>query len=335
MKRLVLTLALTLLPALANAGVLETVRERGQLVCGVSGTVAGFALPDSQGVMRGIDADYCRAVAAAVLGDPNKVRFVPLTAAIRFTALQSAEIDVLIRNTTLTFQRDNTLGLEIGAVTFYDGQGFLVRRESGAKKLADLNGATICMSQGSTHELNISELFRVRGMTFTPIVMEQYASLIEAFLNGRCDVMTQDISALAGIVSRAPDPSRYEILPEAISKEPLGIMSRRGDEQWTHILRWVHNALVEAEELGVTQANVVEQAASSQNPTVQRLLGRSGEFGKALGLDDAWVVNLLKAVGNYGEVFNRNVGPDTPLRLARGQNALWTNGGLMYAIPFR
>ncbi len=335
MKRFMLIMALALLPLTAKAGILDTVRERGQVVCGVSGTVAGFAFPDSQGVMRGLDADYCRAIAAAIFGDPNKVRFMPLTAAARFTALQSSEVDVLVRNTTLSFLRDNMVGLEIGAVNFYDGQGFLVRSDSGAKTVADLNGSTICMSQGSTHELNISDLFRTRNMTFKPVIMEQYNALVETFLAGRCDVMTQDVSALAGIISRAPDPSRYMILPGAISKEPLGIMTRRGDEQWTHMLRWVHNALVEAEELGVTRANVSEQLASSTNPTVQRLLGRTGEFGKALGLSNDWAVNVIKAVGNYGEIFNRNVGPDSPLRLPRGQNALWTNGGLMYAIPFR
>ncbi len=335
MKRLFLALAL-MAPMAAQAGTLDTVRQRGQLVCGVSGNFAGFAVPDSQGVMRGIDADYCRAVAAAVLGDANKVRFVTLTAQNRFTALQSGEIDVLFRNSTQTFQRDNMIGLESGPVTFYDGQGFAVRRESGVKKIADLNGATICVIQGTTHELNLADTFRARGLTFQPVVFDRVDTMYDAFFNGRCDVVTQDGSALAGsLVSLAPDPSKYEILAEMISKEPLGPFTRRGDEQWTHIIRWLHYGLIEAEELGVTQANVAEQVASSQNPTVQRLLGRTGEFGKALGLDEAWMVNVLRVVGNYGEMFQRNLGTDSALKLTRGQNALWTAGGLMYAIPFR
>ncbi len=335
MKRLFLAvIGLLAISDLVHASTLETVRQRGELVCGVSGTIAGFATPDAQGVMRGLDADYCRAIAAAVLGNPDKVRFVSLTAPVRFTAAQSGEVDVLVRNTTTTFQRDNGIGLEGGPVYFYDGQGFLVRRDSGAKKIADLAGASICVTQGSTHELNITDWFRRNNLTFQPVVLDRYEAVAEAFYAGRCDAVTLDISAAAGLAANAPDPSRYEILPEAISKEPLSPFTRRGDEQWTHIVRWVHNALVEAEELGVTQANLNEQA-SSQNPTVQRLLGRTGEFGKTLGLSNDWAVNAIKAVGNYGEVFNRNVGPNSPLRLPRGQNALWSNGGLLYATPFR
>ncbi len=335
MKRLLIALAVAL-PMAAQAATLDTVRQRGQLICGVSGNFAGFAVPDAQGVMRGIDADYCRAIAAATLGDATKVRFVTLTAQNRFTALQSGEIDVLLRNSTQTFQRDNSIGLESGPVSYYDGQGFAVRRESGAKKVADLNGATICVIQGTTHELNLADTFRARGMTFQPVVFERLDTMYEAFFSGRCDVVSQDASALAGsLATLAQDASKYEIMAETISKEPLGPFTRRGDEQWTHIVRWVHQGLVEAEELGVTQGNVAEQLGSSQNPTVQRMLGRTGEFGKALGLDGAWMVNVLKAVGNYGEVFNRNLGAASPLRLPRGQNALWTNGGLMYATPFR
>ncbi len=313
---------------------LAAVKQRGQLVCGVSQGFAGFSVPDSRGEYRGLDVDYCRAVAAAVLGDAAKVRFVPLTAQARFTALQTGEIDVLFRNSTQTFLRDASLGLNQGPVNFYDGQGFAVRRDANVTKVQELDGATICVAQGTTHELNIGDVFRGRGIKFSPVVFERIDTMYEAFFSGRCDAMTQDSSALAGALTVARDPASYRVLEEAISKEPLGPFTRNGDDQWSNIVAWVHYALVEAEELGVTAANAEEQSRG-QNPTAQRLLGTGGEFGQRLGLDNRWSFNAIRAVGNYAEVFERNLGQGSPLKLRRGLNGLWNQGGLMYAIPFR
>jgi len=315
---------------------LAAVRARGTLVCGVSQGFAGFSAPDSRGEQRGLDADYCRALAAAVLGDATKVRFVPLTAQARFAALQSGEIDVLYRNSTQTFLRDTSLGLQQGPVNFYDGQGFAVRRNANVQRVQQLDGATICVAQGTTHELNLNDTFRARNIRFQPVVFERIDTMYQAFFAGRCDAMTQDASALAGALgTAAPNPANYAVLAETISKEPLGPFTRNGDDQWTNIVEWLHYALVEAEEYGVTQANAAQQATASQDATVQRLLGRTGDFGQRLGLDNRWALNAIVAVGNYGEVFERNVGQQSPLRLQRGQNAIWRNGGMMYAIPFR
>ena len=326
-------LAATVCAGFAQAATLDTVRQRGTLACGVSTGFAGFSAPDSRGEMRGLDADYCRALAAAVLGDPAKVRFVTLTAQNRFTALQSGEIDVLYRNSTQTFVRGATLGFEQLPVNFYDGQGFAVRRDAGVKKVADLSGATICLAQGTTHELTIGDVFRARGLTFQPVVFERIDTMYDAFFAGRCDAITQDSSALAGALGTvAPNPDQYEVLAETISKEPLGPFVRKGDQQWSDIVRFLHYALVEAEELGITAANAGQPAS---DPTAQRLLGQSGEFGKALGLEPDWAKRAIVAVGNYGELFERNVGQTSPLKLQRGLNGLWTKGGLMYAIPFR
>ncbi|MCK8788197.1 amino acid ABC transporter substrate-binding protein [Roseomonas sp. NAR14] len=335
MKRLLL--AATLLAATvtaASAATLDTVRQRGQLACGVSTGFAGFSQPDAQGNFRGLDADYCRAIAAAVLGDASKVRFVALTAQNRFTALQSGEIDVLMRNSTQTFLRGVSIGLRQGPVNFYDGQGFAVRRDSGVAKVADLNGATVCVAQGTTHEVTLGDIARARNLRLQPVVFERPDTMYQAFFAGRCDAMTQDASALAGAVSAAPNPADYQVLAETISKEPLGPFTRNGDDQWSNIVTWVHFGLIEAEELGVTAANADEQSRG-QNPNVQRLLGTSGEFGSRLGLDNRWMLVAIKAVGNYGEIFERNVGARSPLRLPRGLNGLWNAGGLMYAIPFR
>jgi general L-amino acid transport system substrate-binding protein len=321
------------LPAAAQQ-TLATVKQRGTLNCGVSQGFPGFSAPDSRGEFRGLDVDYCRALAAAVLGDATKVRFVPLTAQARFTALQTGEIDVLYRNSTQTFLRDTSLGLTQGAVNFYDGQGFVVKRDLNVTKVQELDGATICVAQGTTHELNLSDVFRARGIKFSPVVFERIDTMYEAFFSGRCDVMTQDASALAGALSVARDPGGYVILAETISKEPLGPFTRNGDVAWTKIVDWLHMALIEAEELGVTRANAAERVRDA-NPTVQRLLGTSGEFGSKLGLDNGWALAALRAVGNYGEIFERNVGATSLLKLPRGLNALWTKGGLMYAIPFR
>ncbi len=320
----------------ARAGTLDIVKSRGSLNCGVNIGLAGFSMPDSKGVWRGLDADFCRAIAAAVLGDAEKVKFVPLTSQNRFTALQSGEVDVLIRNTTQTFVRDISLGMRIAGVTFYDGQGFATKKSSGAKKVADLNGATVCILQGSTHELNINDYFREHSLTFQPVVVETPDQMMAAFQSGRCDAVTQDSSNLASLGAFATaNPEEWLILPERISKEPLGPMVRRGDEEWLALVRWVVMATIEAEELGVTQANADKMLAESQSPAVQRLLGKSGDFGKALSLDNSWALAVVRQVGNYGEIYERNVGQQSAMKLARGTNDLWTRGGLMYAIPFR
>ncbi|HKS61022.1 MAG TPA: amino acid ABC transporter substrate-binding protein [Xanthobacteraceae bacterium] len=319
----------------SHAATLDTVKQRGQLVCGVSTGFAGFSTPDSQGNFRGLDADYCRAMAAAIFGDPAKVRFVALTAQNRFTALQSGEIDVLLRNSTQTYLRAVSIGLRIGPVNFYDGQGFVVKRDTKVDKVAGLNGATVCVAQGTTHEVTLGDYARANNITWQPVVFERVDTMYQAFFSGRCDAMTQDASALAGAVATAaPNPADYQVLSETISKEPLGPFTRNGDEAWSNLVAWVHYGLVEAEELGVTAANADAQA-KGQNPAAQRLLGTTGEFGSRLGLDNKWMLNAIKAVGNYGEVFERNVGASSPLKLARGLNGLWSKGGLMYAIPYR
>jgi general L-amino acid transport system substrate-binding protein len=319
----------------ASAATLDTVKQRGTLVCGVSTGFAGFSTPDSQGNFKGLDVDYCKALAAGVLGDASKVRYVALTAQNRFTALQSGEIDVLYRNSTQTFLRGTTLGLRQGPVNFYDGQGFVVKKDTGVKELKDLKGATVCVAQGTTHEVTLGDYGRANGIDWKPLVFDRVDTMYQTFFGGRCDVMTQDASALAGAVATAaPNPADYLVLPTTISKEPLGPFTRNGDEVWSDIITWLHYGLVEAEELGVTQANVDEMAKSSA-PAVQRLLGVSGDLGSRLGLDNKWMQLALKATGNYGEIFERNVGLASPLKLERGLNASWTKGGLMYAIPFK
>jgi len=337
MKRIVITSAL-LAASLsgAAAGTLDTVKQRGQLVCGVSAGFAGFSAPDSQGNYKGLDVDYCRALAAGVLGDASKVRYVALTAQNRFTALQSGEIDVLYRNSTQTYLRGVTLGLRQGPVNFYDGQGFVVRADAGVKDLKGLNGATVCVAQGTTHEVTLGDYGRAHGIEWKPLVFDRIDTMYQTFFGGRCDAMTQDASALAGAVATAaPNAADYVILPQTISKEPLGPFTRNGDEAWSDIITWLHYGLVEAEELGVTAGNVDENAKSSNVPAIQRLLGASGDLGSRLGLDNKWLVTAIKAGGNYGEIFERNVGKASPLKLERGLNGLWSKGGLMYAIPFK
>jgi general L-amino acid transport system substrate-binding protein len=337
MKRILFAAGLVVAGATAaHAATLDTVKQRGQLVCGVSTGFAGFSTPDSQGNFKGLDADYCRAIAAAIFGDVTKVRFVALTAQNRFTALQSGEIDVLLRNSTQTYLRAVSIGLRIGPVNFYDGQGFVVKRDTKVDKIAGLNGATVCVAQGTTHEVTLGDYARANNITWQPVVFERVDTMYQAFFSGRCDAMTQDASALAGAVATAaPNPADYLVLSETISKEPLGPFTRNGDEAWSNFVAWIHYGLIEAEELGVTKGNADEQAKSSQNPVTQRLLGVSGEFGSRLGLDNRWMLNAIKAEGNYGEIFERNVGGGSPLKLSRGLNALWSKGGLMYAIPFR
>jgi general L-amino acid transport system substrate-binding protein len=338
MRSVVLVLGLLVAGAsTASAATLDTVKQRGTLVCGVSTGFAGFSAPDSQGNFKGLDVDYCRALAAGVLGDPAKVRYVALTAQNRYTALQSGEVDVLYRNSTETFLRGTTLGLRQGPVNFYDGQGFVVKKDAGVKDLKGLSGATVCVAQGTTHEVTLGDYGRANNIDWKPLVFDRVDTMYQTFFGGRCDAMTQDASALAGAVATAaPNPADYVVLPITISKEPLGPFTRNGDEVWSDIITWLHYGLIEAEELGVTQANVEDMAKSSTSaPAIQRLLGASGDLGSRLGLDNKWLVAAIKAGGNYGEIFDRNVGASSPLHLDRGLNGLWTKGGLMYAIPFK
>jgi len=329
--------ALLATPALAqapasNATTLDTIRARGTLICGVNTGLAGFAQPDSQGVWRGFDVDYCRAVALALWNDATKVRYVPTTSQNRFTALQSGEVDMLARNTTWTLSRDTSMGFDFTGINFYDGQGFMVKTSAGVRTAADLNGATICVQPGTTTEQNLTDWARSNRIRFTPVVIERLEEVVGAYVSGRCDAYTTDVSGLASTRSAQPRPADHMILPDVISKEPLGPLVRHGDQRFTDLLRWIHFGLVSAEELGVTAANVQQMAQSDGRPEVQRMLGRSGELGQMLGVDNAWMVNIVRNLGNYGEIFERNLGP---LGLQRGPNALWTNGGLQYAPPFR
>jgi len=322
-------------PVAAQGGprdTLDVVLRRGTLACGVATAGVGLSIPDSQGIWRGMDADYCRAVAAAVLGSADKLRFVATTTQQRFTALQSGEVDMLARATTWTYTRDVTVGLTFAAINLYDGQGFMVKSSLGVKSAKELDGATICMLPGTTTEQNVNDYFRANKIKFQPVIIEAAAEIQSAFLSGRCDVYSNDRTDMVGIrASQGPRAGELVILPETISKEPLGPLVRKNDGRWFDLVRWTHFALVAAEELGVTQANV-EQMRGSTNPEVRRLLGVEGDFGKQLGVDNGWVVAVVKAVGNYGEVWDRN---QKPLGVERGLNRLWRDGGLQYAPPFR
>jgi len=319
---------------MAVAGTLEDVRAKGFIQAGVNGDLFGFGKPDDKGVWRGLDVDTARAVAAAVFGDANKVKYTPLTAKTRFTALQSGEIDVLTRNCTQTLGRDTALGLDFCQVNYYDGQGFLVPKKLGVKSAKELDGATVCVLPGTTTELNVADFFRSSGMKMKPVVIESTAELSKAFFAGRCDCLTSDASQLASHRTSAPKPQDYIILPEIISKEPLAPAVRHGDNQWKDIVNYSVFAMINAEELGITSKNV-DKMLKSSDPKIQRFLGVSPGNGKALGLDEKFAYNIIKQVGNYGEVFERNVGVNTPLGIERGLNALWTNGGLMYSPPFK
>jgi general L-amino acid transport system substrate-binding protein len=312
----------------------DKIKAKGFVQVGVNGDLFGFGKPDEKGVWRGLDVDTGRAIAAALFGDANKIKFIPLTAVQRFTALQSGEIDVLCRNATQTLGRDTELGLDFAQVNYYDGQGFLVPRKMKIKNAKQLDGATVCVLPGTTTELNVADYFRVNRMKMKPVVIESNAELAKAFFAGRCDVLTSDASQLAGIRAVAPRPDDYEILPDIISKEPLAPAVRHGDNQWKDIVNYSVLAMIEAEELGIQSKNVDEMLKST-SPAVQRFLGVAAGNGKALGLDEKWAYNIIKQVGNYAEVFERNVGKNTPLKLERGLNALWKNGGLMYSPPFR
>ena len=318
----------------ASAQTLTTIKNRGELICGANGTLAGFGLPDPQGNWTGFDVDFCRAIAAAIFNDPTKVKFVPLTAKDRFTALQSGEIDVLSRNTTWTLSRDTSLGLDFVAVTYYDGQGFMVRKALKVNSALELNGAAVCVQEGTTSELNLADYFRANHMQLKTVTFATGDEARKAYESGRCDAYTTDSSGLYGERQKLAVPGDHIVLPEIISKEPLTPAVRHGDSQWTDIVRWTHFAMVDAEELGVTKANVDEKL-KSDDPETRRMLGAEGQYGEALGLTNDWVYRIVKHVGNYGEVFERNIGQGSPLKIVRGLNALWTKGGLQYGPPFR
>jgi general L-amino acid transport system substrate-binding protein len=314
---------------------LDSIKARGHINVGVSEGLAGFAMPDEKGVWRGLDVDTARAVSCAVFGTPDKLKFVPLTSTARFTALQSGEVDVLCRNVTTTLSRDTALGLDFAHVNYYDGQAFMVPKELGLKSAKELDGASICVLPGSTTELNLADYFRKHGLKYNPVVIRNQAALQEAFYGGRCDAITSDVSQLAGMRVVAPDPGKYAILPEVISKEPLAPCVRHGDDQWSDIVNWSVQAMIEAEELGITSENV-DGLLKSEDPQIQRFLAVSEGIAKAMGVvDRQFAYHIVKHVGNYGEMFERNVGKNTPLGLERGINALWTDGGLMYAPPLR
>ena len=334
-KLLVAAGVVTMLSTAASAATLDDVRDRGELRCVISTGLAGFAYTDAAGNWQGFDADFCRATAAAVLGDPDKVKFVTSTGKTRFTILNSGEGDVLWRNTTWTFVRDVDVKLLFLGVNYYDGQGFMIRKDMDITSATDLDGASVCIQTGTTTELNLADFFRSNGINYEPVPIETNDEARTNYLAGRCDVYTTDASGLAATRSTFPDPSAHVILPEIISKEPLGPAVRQGDDVWGDIVRWVLNATLTAEELGVTQDNVESIGQSTNNPEIKRLLGTEGNLGGMMGLDQDWAVNVIKSVGNYGEIFDRNIGPETPIALERGLNALWTEGGLMYSPPFR
>jgi general L-amino acid transport system substrate-binding protein len=313
---------------------LNKVKQNGFLVCGSNTALPGFGIPDAQGNWTGFDVDYCRAYAAAIFNDPTKVRFIPLAGKDRFTALQSGEVDVLVRNSTWTMSRDTQLGLDFPAVNYYDGQGFMVRKKLGVSSAKELNGATICTQQGTTTELNLADFFRSNNIKYEVVAFATADETFKAYDTGRCDAFTTDGSALFAERQRASNPDEHIILPEIISKEPFGVVVRHGDNQWGDLARWVHYALVNAEEFGVTKANV-DQMTKSDNPEIKRLLGTEGKFGEAIGLTNDWVVRIIKHMGNYGEIFERTIGEGSPLKIKRGLNALWTKGGLQYGIPIR
>lgn len=339
MKKIAILGAMTaagLSAGVASAATLDDVKARGKLNCGVTTGLVGFAAPNANGEWEGFDVGVCRAVAAAVLGDPAAVEFVPTTGKTRFTALASGEIDLLARNTTWTFSRDVDLGFEFVGINYYDGQGFMVPKALGVSSAKELDGATICIQTGTTTELNLADYFRKNNISYEPVPIETNAEAQPLYLEGACDVYTTDASGLAATRAAFENPGDHVVLPEIISKEPLGPLVRHGDNQWGDIARWTLNALIAAEELGVTSANVQELAATpGENPEINRLLGTEGTLGAMLGLEADWAVKAIAAGGNYGELFEKNIGENTPIGLARGLNAQWTEGGLLYTPPFR
>jgi len=319
----------------AAAGTLDDVKARGKLNCGVSTGLVGFAAPNASGEWEGFDVGMCRAVAAAVLGDASAVEFVPTTGKTRFTALASGEVDMLARNTTWTFSRDVDLKFEFTGVNYYDGQGFMVPNDLGVSSAKELDGATVCIQTGTTTELNLADFFRSNNMSYEPVPIETNAEAQQQYLAGACDVYTTDASGLAATRATFENPGAHVVLPEIISKEPLGPLVRHGDNNWGDIVRWTLNALITAEELGVTSANMAEMASGTNNPEINRLMGTEGSLGEMLGLDAEWAQRALAVGGNYGELFEANIGASTPIGLARGLNAQWKNGGLLYSPPFR
>jgi len=319
----------------ASAGTMDDVKARGKLNCGVTTGLVGFAAPDANGVWEGFDVSVCRAVAAAVLGDPAAVEFVTTTGQTRFTALASGEIDMLARNTTWTFSRDVDLKFEFVGVNYYDGQGFMVPKSLGVSSAKELDGATVCIQTGTTTELNLADFFRSNNISYEPVPIETNAEAQQQYLAGACDVYTTDASGLAATRATFENPGDHALLPEIISKEPLGPLVRHGDNEWGDVVRWSLNAMIAAEEMGITSANVDSMAAGTNNPEINRILGTEGELGAMLGLDKDWAMRIIKSVGNYAEVFEKNIGESTPIGLARGLNAQWTNGGLLYTPPFR
>ena len=329
--------ALTLFVFVATAvqaNTLRTVKNRGEVVCGVSQGLPGFSNPDNQGSWTGIDVDICRALAAAIFGNPKAVKYTALSAKERITALQSGEVDLLARNTTWSMHRDTALGVDFAAVNYYDGQGFMVRKELGVRSAKELDGATLCTNQGTTTELNAADYFRANGMKYDMVAFEKADEAIAAYTTGRCEADTTDHSALYAQRLKLTDPTAHMVLPEIISKEPLSPVVRQGDDIWADIVQWSHYATVAAEELGVTSKNI-DRMKSSKNPSIRRLLGLDGTFGDNLGIRQDWAYQIVRHVGNYGEIFERNVGVNTPLGIKRGLNALWTKGGLQYAPPIR
>jgi general L-amino acid transport system substrate-binding protein len=339
MKRKLLSFAIgaagVVVASAASAATLDDVKAKGFVQCGVSTGLPGFASPDDQNNWTGMDVDFCRAIAAAIFNDGQKVKFTPLTAKDRFAALTSGEVDLLSRNTTWTMGRDTSQGMTFAGVMYYDGQGFMVKKSLGVDSALKLNGATACTQTGTTTELNLADYFRANNMTYQVLAFEKLDEVNKAYDEGRCDVLTTDQSGLYADRLKMAKPDDNLILPEIISKEPLGPVVRQGDSAWFNVVKWTYFALVTAEEFGITQANVEETKASTQNPELRRILGAEGDFGVGIGLANDWVVNIVKAVGNYGEIFERNVGEKTPLNIARGKNALWSKGGLQYAPPIR
>jgi general L-amino acid transport system substrate-binding protein len=339
MKKIVIFGALTvasLAAGAASASTLDDVKARGKLNCGVTTGLPGFAAPDANGVWEGFDVAVCRAVAAAIFADPTAVNFVPTTGETRFTALSSGEIDMLARNTTWTFSRDTDLKFDFVGVNYYDGQGFMVPKSLGVSSAKDLDGATVCIQTGTTTELNLADYFRANNISYQPVPIQTNAEAQQQYLAGACDVYTTDASGLAATRATFENPGDHVILPEIISKEPLGPLVRHGDNDWGDIVMWTLNALIAAEEFGITSANVAELAAApTANPEINRILGTEGELGAMIGLDKSWAMNAIAAGGNYGEIFEKNIGENTPIGLARGLNAQWTEGGLIYTPPFR
>jgi general L-amino acid transport system substrate-binding protein len=340
MKKGILTLALGLGTSLAavsaaSAGTLDDVKAKGFVQCGVSQGLIGFSNPDDQNNWTGLDVDFCRAVASALFNDPQKVKFTPLSAKERFTALQSGEVDILSRNTTWTMSRDTSLGLKFAGVMYYDGQGFMVKKSLGVNSALSLSGASVCTQTGTTTELNLADYFKANNMTYQVVAFEKNEEVLKAYQEGRCDVYTTDQSGLYAERLKLADAEEHIVLPEIISKEPLGPVVRQGDDAWFNVVKWTYFALVNAEELGVTSKNIDDMKASSTNPEIIRLVGKEGDFGTGIGLSNEWVVQIIKGTGNYGEIFERNVGETTPLKISRGKNALWTQGGLQYAPPIR